>query len=246
MKEQPHHQVMSLTSKNPHNHWDNIHHLHYQLTHPRMHNGNLASIHSPLQQAFLTAEAARFADEGSTFHVCFFPGSLSLFQAGLSGLASTRTSLLTAASDGRMRRISLSPIGPATSQTGFGWTPRSTVSRCIQSGSERASGTTRRALISSPTSARSMQTQAIRRTAKTGLPAMSLSWLVKASTSSERTATRWSRRPRPSNSQRTLAKPREIRSILPPLETLLRSRWQSFSGSRTPQNPRIQQISGWG
>ena len=33
-----------------------------------MHNGNLASIHSPLQQAFLTAEAARFADEGSIYH----------------------------------------------------------------------------------------------------------------------------------------------------------------------------------
>ena len=28
-----------------------------------MHNGDLASIHSSLQQAFLTAEAAKFADE---------------------------------------------------------------------------------------------------------------------------------------------------------------------------------------
>jgi len=35
----------------------------------RMHNGNLASIHSPLQQAFLTAQAARFADEGWTFWI---------------------------------------------------------------------------------------------------------------------------------------------------------------------------------
>ena len=41
-----------------------------------MHNGNLASIHSPLQQAFLTAEAARFAEEGSIFS---FPTSLFIF-----------------------------------------------------------------------------------------------------------------------------------------------------------------------
>ena len=35
-----------------------------------MHNGELASIHSSLQQAFLTAEAAKFADEVSCLSVC--------------------------------------------------------------------------------------------------------------------------------------------------------------------------------
>ena len=41
-----------------------------------MHNGELASIHSSLQQAFLTAEAAKFADEVtflfSYLSICFF------------------------------------------------------------------------------------------------------------------------------------------------------------------------------
>merc|ERR1719167_278863 len=37
----------------------------------RMHNGDLASIHSSLQQAFLTAEAAKFADEGWNFWIGF-------------------------------------------------------------------------------------------------------------------------------------------------------------------------------
>eukprot|EP00090_Calanus_glacialis_P023847 TRINITY_DN3698_c0_g1_i11.p1 TRINITY_DN3698_c0_g1~~TRINITY_DN3698_c0_g1_i11.p1 ORF type:complete len:817 (-),score=174.96 TRINITY_DN3698_c0_g1_i11:226-2388(-) len=37
----------------------------------RMHNGELASIHSSLQQAFLTAEAAKFADEGWNFWIGF-------------------------------------------------------------------------------------------------------------------------------------------------------------------------------
>ena len=40
-----------------------------------MHNGELASIHSSLQQAFLTAEAAKFADEVS----CCFSVLLSVF-----------------------------------------------------------------------------------------------------------------------------------------------------------------------
>ena len=162
---------------------------HHHLKHHRMHNGNLASIHSPLQQAFLTAEAARFADEGSTFHFPFSPGSLSLFQDGLSGSASIQISPSTAPSDGRMRPISPSPIGTATSQTGFGRT--STVSRCIRSGSERASGTTRLAPISNRTSARSTRIPALGHTARTGLRVMSLSWPVKVSPSSERTATRW-------------------------------------------------------
>ena len=37
-----------------------------------MHNGELASIHSSLQQAFLTAEAAKFADEVTVLFICFF------------------------------------------------------------------------------------------------------------------------------------------------------------------------------
>ena len=49
-----------------------------------MHNGELASIHSSLQQAFLTAEAAKFADEVSWFfclssYLCFVLPFQNLF-----------------------------------------------------------------------------------------------------------------------------------------------------------------------
>jgi hypothetical protein len=66
----------------------------------RMHNGELASIHSSLQQAFLTAEAAKFADEVScclsiqlsvfcpSFAKFDFSNNSPIIRDGTSGLAS--------------------------------------------------------------------------------------------------------------------------------------------------------------